>query len=153
MAHQQTYQHQPTKDANVPVVISRVKSSNPFGHSTVQVGSDQRVGLVPNSDKQAAEAVAKQAGEVANGSGPLPESVPGHIASNSAATTSSTTIYVTSAQASAMRAYISGAEHSPQSYDAVFHNCTNFSEGVLGAGGVHAPADITPGGLVTDLSQ
>jgi RHS repeat-associated protein len=154
VAQQQTYQHQPTKDANVPVVISDVKANTPLGHSTVQVGADQRVGLVPNSDKKAAEAVAKQAAELVKDGAPLPESAPGHIEGNSAATTSSTTIYVTNAQASAMRTYISGAENSPQSYDAAYHNCVSgFSVEVLRAGGVNAPMDITPAGLVGDLSH
>jgi hypothetical protein len=97
--------------------------------------------------------VAKQAaGAVQNGVA-SPESVPGHIESSSAQLKSSTTIYVTSDQANAMRTYIGDAEHSPQSYDAIYHNCANVSEGVLGAGGVHAPADITPGGLVSDLNH
>jgi hypothetical protein len=97
--------------------------------------------------------VAKQAVEVTQGGAALPESVPGHIESSTAQVKSSTTIYVTTDQANAMRGYISGAEHSSQSYDATYHNCTNFSEGVLGAGGIHAPADMTPGGLVKDLSH
>jgi RHS repeat-associated protein len=153
-AQNQTYQHQPTKDANVPVVISDVKANTPLGHSTVQVGSDQRVGLVPNSDKQAAGAFAKQAAELLKNGAPLPESVPGHIESNSAPTKSSTTIYVTSEQANAIRAYISGAEHSPQSYDASYHNCVSgFSVEALRAGGVNAPMDTTPAGLVDDMSH
>jgi hypothetical protein len=102
---------------------------------------------------QAAEAVAKQAAELGTIGVPLPESVPGHISYSDEKPETSAVIYVTSGQANAMRSYISGAENSPQSYDATFHNCTNFSEGVLGAGGVRAPADITPGGLVNDLSQ
>lgn len=113
------------------------------------------MGLEPNSLKQAAIAVAKQAAEsAASGVAPLPESVPGHIETSSAHTKSSTTIYVTSDQANAMRTYVSGAEHSPQSYDATYHNCVNgFSVLVLRAGGVNAPMDMTPGGLVNDLSH
>jgi RHS repeat-associated protein len=148
------YQHQPTQQANVPVTISKVKANTPLGHSTVQVGSDQRVGLVPNSDKQAMEAVVKQGAELAKLGVPLPESVPGHIETSSAQVRSSTTIYVTSDQANAMRTYVSGAEHSPQSYDATYHNCVDgFSVLVLRAGGVNAPMDMTPGGLVNDLSH
>jgi hypothetical protein len=52
-----------------------------------------------------------------------------------------------------MRAYIQQAEGNKQGYDPAFRNCTNFVEEVLRSGGVKAPTDMTPGGLVEDLHK
>ncbi len=151
-AQQQTYQHQPTEQANVPVTVAEVTANQPLNHSTIQVGSDNSVGLVPNSTAQAAAATYVQSLTVV----PVPLSVPGHIETpdSSHKPVSSTTIYVTPDQAKAMRAYISKAENTPQRYDTTYHNCVNgFSVLVLRASGVNAPMDRTPGGLVDDLSK
>jgi RHS repeat-associated protein len=150
---QMHYQHNRTQQATVPVTVSKVKANQPFGHSTIAIGSDHAVGLVPNSTAQAAAAVAVQ-GDVTANIGVVPHvSVPGHIEPSNESSEGSVTIFVTPEQANAMRSYIDEASSHPQRYDAAYHNCTEFSEGVLGAGGVKAPRDVTPGGLVNDLSK
>ena len=57
-----------------------MKSANPYGHATIKVDGGQKVGLVPNSDKEAAKAVAKEAASAAVHNGAAtPSPVPGHV--------------------------------------------------------------------------
>jgi hypothetical protein len=112
--------------------------------------------LVPKSVSEAAAATVTQAEEKVLLGVPLPAPVPGEIESPGPSDTpvSYTTIYVTPGQADRMRTAISNAENTPQWYDTVYHNCVNgFAVQVLRAGGVNAPMDRTPGGLVGDLSK
>jgi hypothetical protein len=113
------------------------------------------VGLVPDSDKDAAKALAKETASAATGNVPAPESVPGHVeaVAKNRSVTDRAVIYVTQKQASAMQAAINSMIHNPQAYDPAYRNCASFVEQVLGAGGIRAPADITPGGLVSDLKK
>lgn len=129
------------------MTVDQVKSNQPFGHATVSVGGDKPVGLVPNSDAKAAAAAAV---EVKTG---IPVSVAGHIAEDNRKPEAQAKIQVTPDQAKAMRAYITQSEHSKQGYDPGFRNCANFVEEVLRSGGVKAPNDMTPGGLVGDLQK
>ena len=127
--------------------MDQVKSSQPFGHATVSVGGDKPVGLVPNSDAKAAAAVAVEAKTG------IRVSVAGHIAEDSRKPEAQAKIQVTPEQADKMRAYIQKAEGTKQGYDPGFRNCANFVEEVLRSGGVKAPTDMTPGGLVGDLQK
>jgi hypothetical protein len=52
-----------------------------------------------------------------------------------------------------MQATIDSAVQNLHTYDPGYSNCANFVESVLHSGGVNAPNDTTPGGLVTDLKQ
>jgi hypothetical protein len=79
--------------------------------------------------------------------------VPGHVQENNKKATLSVTIHVTPDQAKAMRTYIQQAQHRTQGYDPSSRNCASFVEEVLRAGGVKAPSDITPKGLVMDLQK
>jgi len=67
----------------------------------------------------------------------------------------SAVLHVTEKQAAAMRAKIAEMRSHPQEtrYSYFFHNCASLPEEVLRAGGVAAPNDITPGGLVQDLRK
>jgi RHS repeat-associated protein len=143
------------KQATVPVTVDQVTANNPFGHSVIGVGGDKPVGLVPDSAAAAAGAVAIQAEEQQVLGVPLPQSVPGHIQPVEAdqKVKNSATINVTPKQAAAMRAFINDAAAHPQRYDAVFHNCAQFTQQVLRAGGVILPRDLTPGGVVDDLRK
>jgi hypothetical protein len=62
-------------------------------------------------------------------------------------------LHVTPEQAKRMQAFIQESMKNAHSYDPGFNNCANFVEDVLRAGGVNAPRDTTPGGLVDDLKQ
>jgi len=138
----------------VTVTVQQVKAANPFGHAVIKVGGGDKVGLVPNSDKAAAKAVAKEAASAAAGV-VKPSSVPGHIEqlAPNRVVEGTATMQVTPDQARAMQATINQAEAHQQEYDPGFHNCTNFVEQVLRSGGINAPNDMTPGGLVEDLNQ
>jgi len=142
------------QEKKVTVTVQEVKAANPFGHAVVQVGTGDKVGLVPNSDAAAAGAVAKEAASAANGT-PTPSSVPGHVEplAPERKVEATATIQVTPKQAQAMLNYINDARGNPQQYDPGFRNCANFVEEVLHAGGVNTPNDMTPGGLVRDLNQ
>jgi RHS repeat-associated protein len=142
-----TDQNQAQDKKTVTVTVDRVKSSQPFGHATISVGGDKPVGLVPNSDAKAAAAVVVEAKTG------TPVSVPGHIAADSRKPEAQAQIQVTPEQARHMREYIQQAENSQQGYDPGFRNCANFVEEVLRSGGVKAPNDMTPGGLVGDLQK
>lgn len=131
----------------VTVTVDQVKSNQPFGHATISVGGDKPVGLVPNSDAKAAAAVVVEAKTG------VPTSVPGHIAEDNRKPEAQAKIQVTPDQAKAMRAYINQAEHAKQDYDPGYRNCAHFAEEVLRSGGVKAPYDMTPGGLVEDLQK
>ena len=139
---------------NVTVTVEKVKSANPFGHVVIKVGAGPSVGLVPNSDKDAAKAVAKEAASAGKGV-TISSPVPGHVEelAPNRVVQSTATIQVTSGQAEAMQMTINQAEAHAQQYDPAFNNCASFVENVLRSGGVNAPNDITPGGLVTDLKQ
>jgi RHS repeat-associated protein len=143
----QNAQLQAQNKNTVTVTVDQVKSNQPFGHATISVGGDKPVGLVPNSDAKAAAAVAVEAKTG------VPTSVPGHIAEDNRKPEAQATIQVTPDQAKAMRAYITQAEHAKQDYDPGFRNCAHFAEEVLRSGGVKAPYDMTPGGLVGDLQK
>jgi hypothetical protein len=88
------------------VTVDQVKSANPFGHATVKVDGGQKVGLVPNSDKEAAKAVAKEAASAAAGH-PTPSPVPGHVEPLAAGRTieDTATLHVTPAQANDLLPY------------------------------------------------
>jgi hypothetical protein len=129
------------------MTVDQVKSNQPFGHATVSVGGDKPVGLVPNSDAKAAAAVAVEAKTG------VPTSVPGHVAEDNRKPEAQAKIQVTPEQADKMRAYVQQAEKGKQDYDPGFRNCTHFVEEVLRSGGVKAPYDLTPGGLVEDLQK
>ncbi len=136
-----------TKEASVSVTIEQVKANQHWGHAVIKVGGDTAVGLVPNSH---AAAIAAVAGEAEAPGVSVP--VPGHVeVSDAVRAESSVSLQVTPEQAKEMRAFITQSEHQPQSYDAVYHNCAHYVEEVLHAGGIAAPHDRTPGGLVADL--
>lgn len=134
----------------ITITVDQVKAANPYGHATIKVGGGQKVGLVPNSDKEAAKAVAKEAASAA-----APSPVPGHVEPLAANRTieNTATLHVTPDQARAMQATIDEAVRNLHTYDPGFYNCANFVESVLHSGGVSAPNDVTPGGLVDDLKQ
>ena len=138
----------------VTVTVDQVKSANPFGHATIKVDGGQKVGLVPNSDKEAAKAVAKEAAGQAAGV-PTPTPVPGHVEPLAAGRTieNTATLHVTPDQAKAMQATIDKSVQNLRIYDPGYFNCAGFVELVLRSGGVNAPDDRTPGGLVEDLKQ
>jgi RHS repeat-associated protein len=142
------------KEKTVTVTVQQVKAANPFGHVVIKVGGGDTVGLVPNSNKAAAKAVAKEAASAATGT-VTPSTVPGHIEqlAPNRVVESTATIQVTPDQARAMQATINQEEAHQQEYDPGFHNCTHFVEQVLRSGGINAPNDRTPGGLVEDLNQ
>lgn len=137
------------------VVVEQVKGEggNALGHVAIGVNGATPVGLVPDSDKAAIKALAKEVASAANGT-PETSPVPGHVESlaSNRAIKAKATIHVTPQQAAAMQAAIKGmAGH--QMYDPAYRNCASFVEEVLRSGGVKAPNDITPGGLVGDLNK
>jgi RHS repeat-associated protein len=138
----------------VTVVVEQVKSDNPFGHVAIGINGETPVGLVPDSNSDAGKAATKEAINAAKGT-PAPSTVPGHVENLAAdrKAKATATIHVTKEQATAMRAAISEMRTHPQQYDPGYRNCTTFVEEVLRAGGINAPPDTTPGGLVTDLKQ
>jgi RHS repeat-associated protein len=147
---------QEAQNQTVTVTVQQVKAANPYGHSVIKVGDGDKVGLVPNSDKDAAKAVAKEAASAAASKGAAtPSSVPGHIEklAPNRVIEGTATIQVTPDQARAMQKTINEAKAQQQEYDPGFHNCANFVEQVLRSGGINAPNDMTPGGLVEDLNQ
>jgi hypothetical protein len=136
-------------------VVEQVKGEdgNPAGHVAIGVNGATPVGLVPDSDKAAVKALAKEVASAANGT-PEASPVPGHVEALAKGRTikAKATLHVTPQQAAAMQAAIKGmAGH--QAYDPAYRNCASFVEEVLRAGGVKAPNDITPGGLVGDLNK
>jgi hypothetical protein len=139
----------------VTVTVSQVKSANPYGHAVVQIDGGPKVGLVPDSDKAAAKAVAKEAASAAATGVATPSPVPGHVEPLAANRKIEDTavLHVTPDQAKAMQGTIDQSIKNLHTYDPVFGNCANFVEDVLRSGGVKAPYDVTPGGLVTDLKQ
>ncbi|MHB8542211.1 MAG: RHS repeat-associated core domain-containing protein [Candidatus Acidiferrales bacterium] len=137
------------------VVVEQVKGEggNALGHVAIGINGATPVGLVPDSDKTAIKALVKEVASAANGT-PEASPVPGHVESLAAnrAIKAKATIHVTPQQAAAMQAAIKGmAGH--QMYDPAYRNCASFVEEVLRSGGVKAPSDITPGGLVGDLNK
>ncbi len=138
----------------VPVTVDKVKAGTPFGHAVIKVGGGQKVGLVPNSDKAAAAAAAKEAAAAAAGF-PAPSPVPGHVEplAPNRVVTDEVVLHVTPDQANAMQGTIDQSTKTLHTYDPGFGNCANFVEDVLRSGGVRAPYDMTPGGLVEDLKQ
>lgn len=138
---------QQQNNSTVTVTVEQVKSNQPYGHSVISVGGDKPVGLVPKSDAAAGAALAN---DIVNG-GPTP--VPGQIKQNSATVKRAAILHVTPKQAAAMRTYIAGAEHQSQAYEPLYRNCSEWVEGVLRAGSIKAPNDITPEGLVVDLRK
>lgn len=144
---------------SVKVTVQAVPAANPFGHAVVQVGTGDKVGLVPNSDAAAAGAVLKEAASVSGSTNGtvVPSAVPGHVEplapGRDQKGTTTAVIEVTPNQGQAMLNYINTARGNPQQYDPGFRNCANFVEEVLHAGGVNAPNDMTPGALVRDLNQ
>ncbi len=137
------------------VVVEQVKGEgvNVLGHVAISINGGAAVGLVPDSDKAAAKALAKEVASAANGT-PEASPVPGHVEAlaKGRKIDGHATIHVTPQQAAAMQAAIKGmAGH--QVYDPAYRNCASFVEEVLRSGGVKAPNDITPGGLVGDLNK
>ncbi|MGH9685401.1 MAG: RHS repeat domain-containing protein [Candidatus Acidiferrales bacterium] len=137
------------------VVVEQVKGEggNALGHVAIGINGATPVGLVPDSDKAAIKALAKEVASAANGT-PEASPVPGHVESLSAnrAIKAKATIHVTPQQAAAMQKAIKGMA-GRQMYDPAYRNCASFVEQVLRSGGVKAPNDITPGGLVGDLNK
>jgi hypothetical protein len=86
-----------------------------------------------------------------------PSPVPGHVEtlapSRNKDIRDTVVLLVTPEQAKAMQATIDQARGNLKSYDPGFGNCANFVEDVLRSGGIRAPNDVTPGGLVDDLKQ
>jgi RHS repeat-associated protein len=149
-------QKQSASQNTVAVVIQAIKGSdlNGFGHSVISVGGDARVGLVPNSDAAAAAAVAAEAASAA--AGRYDEiSVAGHIEPLAAGRTvnDQVVIRVTMDQATAMRAAIAKDMGQAQRYDPGYNNCASWVERIAHVGGINAPYDLTPGGLVADLKK
>lgn len=129
------------------------EDGNPAGHVAIGVNGATPVGLVPDSDKAAIKALAKEAASTVNG---IPEAspVPGHVEplAKGRIVEATATLHVTPQQAAAMLAAI-GRSGAHQTYDPAYRNCASFVEEVLRSGGVKAPNDITPGGLVGDLKK
>jgi RHS repeat-associated protein len=138
----------------VTVTVDQVKAANPLGHVVIQVGGGQKVGLVPDSDKAAAMAAAKEAASAAAGF-PAPSTVPGHVEPLEPSRTIEDTavLHVTPDQAKAMQGTIDKSILTLHTYDPGFGNCATFVESVLRSGGAKAPNDMTPGGLVEDLKH
>jgi RHS repeat-associated protein len=138
----------------VTVTVDQVKAANPYGHAVIKVDGGQKVGLVPNSDKAAAAAAAKEAVAAAAGF-PSPTPVPGHVEplAPNRKIEDTAVLHVTPDQAKAMQGTIDQSIKNLHTYDPGFGNCANFVENVLRSGGVKAPYDMTPGGLVEDLKQ
>jgi RHS repeat-associated protein len=138
----------------VPVTVDKVKAANPLGHSTIKVDGGQRVGLVPNSDKEAAKAAAKEIGHAVIHD-PKDSPVPGHIEplAPDRVIRGEVVLYVTPEQAKNMQTTINEDTKNLHVYDAGYGNCAEWVEHVLRSGGVDAPFDVTPGGLVNDLKQ
>jgi RHS repeat-associated protein len=154
---QQQQSQQPAQNNNtVTVTVDQVKSANPFGHVVIQIDKGPKVGLVADSDKAAAAAVAKETASAAAGH-PTTDPVPGHVEPLAANRTkdikNTVVLHVTRDQAKKMQATINDSMKNLHSYDPGFHNCASFVEDVLRSGGVRAPNDMTPGGLVDDLKQ
>lgn len=139
------------------VVVEQLKGEkgNPLGHVAIGIDGATPVGLVPDSDKAAAKALAKEALDAEKGTPPGLHPVPGHVEplAKGRKEVGRAVIHVTREQADAMRAAIRDMTQHPQVYDPAYRNCTNFVEQVLRAGGVNAPNDATPGGLVSDLNK
>jgi len=137
--------------------VEQVKGlkGNPLDHVAIKIDGGPAVGLVPDSDKDAAKALAKETASTVTGHVPAPEPVGGHVEAVAKGRTilDRAVIHVTKQEASAMQAAINSMIHNPQVYDPVHRNCAGFVEQVLGADGMRAPADLTPGGLVSDLKK
>lgn len=131
------------------VTVQQVKSSQPFGHAVIKVGNGDKVGLVPNSD---AKAVAAAAVEEQTR---LHVPVQGHVETlkPNRKIEDTAVLHVTPDQAKAMQTTIDQSVKSLHTYDPEFGNCATFVENVLKSGGVKAPSDMTPGGLVEDLKK
>jgi hypothetical protein len=104
--------------------------------------------------KEAAKAVAKETASAAAGH-LTPDPVPGHVEplAPNRVVTDEVVLQVTPDQAKAMQATITDSIKNLHTYDPAFGNCANFVEDVLRSGGVRAPYDMTPGGLVEDLKR
>jgi len=143
------------KENTVTVQVNEVHSSLPGNHATIQIGKDPPVGLEPNSNAQAAAGAAKEAADAAKGT-PTPHPVPGHIENQPGRRViDDAIIHASPGQAQAMRAKLDEMRHDPSetTYSYGYHNCTSLPEELLRAGGLAAPNDITPHGLVEDLKQ
>lgn len=141
------------------VTVYEVPSSaEPFGHSTISVGGDTAVGLEPDSDLAAGAGLAE---DVMSGGLPLEylvtrgmaHPVSGHVERDFGSPKEQVTLHVTPEQAARMEAFIAAAWKHPQSYDVLYHNCAEWVEEVLRAGGIRAPNSVFPGGLVEDLKE
>jgi RHS repeat-associated protein len=141
------------QQATVPVTVSDV-SSAPLGHSTIQVGNGPNVGLVPDSEAQAAASTTVEIVSAAKGQ-PVQVPIPGHVETLGAdrKINNRAVLHVTSQQAKAMQATIDQAIKTLHVYDTGYFNCAHFTESVLRSGGVNAPLDMTPTGLVNDLNK
>jgi len=129
------------------------EDGNAAGHVAIGINGATPVGLVPDSDKAAFIALAKEVASAAKGT-PEMSPVPGHVEALAKDRTvkATATLRVTPPQAAAMQAAIKGmAGH--QMYDPAYGNCVSFVEQVLRSGGITAPNDLTPGGLVSDLNK
>ena len=146
---------QQEQPGSVVVRVNEVSGLPPYDHATVQIGGDTPVGLEPNSNSQAATAAAEEVVDLAKGS-PVPHPVPGSIEDQPGRTVKDRAIlHVTKKQAGAMRARLAEMRQNPRetTYSYLYHNCTSLPEELLRAGGIPAPNDDTPGGLVADLKR
>ena len=138
----------------VTVTVDQVKSANPYGHVVIQIDGGQKVGLVPTPTKRLRQPPQKRL-RARLRARPVTDPVPGHVeplAANRAKDIKNTAVlHVTPYQAKKMQAAIRDSMKNLHSYDPGYHNCANFVEDVLRSGGVRAPNDMTPGGLVDDL--
>jgi len=148
----QTTQQQPS----IAVLVEQVKGEgvNVADHAVISVNGATPVGLVPDSDKAAVEALGKEIVTALHGT-PEASPVPGHVEplAKGQIVEASAIFRVTPNQAGAMQAAIIRMENSHQIYDSIYRNCDAFVEEALRAGGVKAPNDITPRGLVSDLRK
>ncbi|MGH2510768.1 MAG: hypothetical protein ACRDHZ_25660, partial [Ktedonobacteraceae bacterium] len=146
---------QPT-DTTQQVVVEQVKGEgvNVAGHSVIGVNGATPVGLVPNSDKAAAEALGKEIVTTFLGT-PEASPVTGHVEplAKGRIVVATAIFRVPSKQAGRIQAMIIRMTDSPQIYDPIYRNCDAFVEEVLRYGGVKTPNDISPRGLVADLRK
>ena len=144
-------QQEQNQGNSVTVFYYTGRGPNPFGHSAMSVDGDKPIGLEPKNNL-----FTKILGAIEG----LLTGVPyGHTAGEVAQVAAgrvpkeTATIDITADQARNIRAFIKQeSENHNQTYGVAGHNCTQFSEAALKAGGMsHVPNATTPRDLVEQL--
>ncbi len=125
------------------MTVEEVKGQggNVFNHAAISVDGRQAVGLEQKKDSAAAALEDET----------TPGAVRGVAANRKVL--AKVTIRITRDQARHIQVFLDKAAKSPPNYNLYHSNCAEFCEAAMRAGGLKAPSDMTPGGLLNDLKK